>query len=464
MARTRDTIVAVSSPAGAGLRSIVRLSGPRAFELAGSVFRSDPDASTVDSREPYVCLGGRVSVRGGERSDDESPGFHALLFRMPGPASFTRDDVAELHLPGSPLLVEDVLEALVRAGARPAESGEFTRRAVESGRIDLVQAEAVMKLIGAADEARRRLALSELSGRWSTEIDEIRRRLLDILVRIEGNIDFAEEDADLQETEPLALALDEATDALRRMAGRRDEAALHDEPTCALLGPPNAGKSMLFNRLAEEGRSVVTEVAGTTRDYVEGRLRGCDRSVRLFDTAGAAEAHDAIEAGSQRRMRHLARGADLVCFVLDGSAPMPENVGGKLRELTQSPAVVVVNKSDLPQAFTLDDVRERFGEVETFRVCARTGRGATELRRHIAGLLSDRAGAGGAELTLRQRGLVDRALEAATRARGLLNAEAGFELMAVEVRDAAEGLRELSEPIRGDDVLDRIFSEFCIGK
>jgi tRNA modification GTPase len=413
-----DTIVAVASPPGRGLRAIVRLSGP----LAASI-------------------GGR----------------HPGAVHLSGPRTYTREDVVEIHIPGSPPLVERLLRDLVAQGARPARPGEFTLRAFLNGRLDLAQAEAVGQLVAAEDEEDRRAALGQLSGRFSSLLRGIEGRVLDLCADAEAAIDFVDQDIEIL---PVGEAVDRADCLLRdlrNLLGRSAASALPDQrPTLVLYGRPNAGKSALFNALTGSD-ALVTPVAGTTRDVLSAEL-DVGVPARLMDTAGDQVA-GGPEAQAVLRSRAWMRCADVVIFVVDAT-DWESSIALEPRGI---PSVLVINKCDLEPG---REVRTRFHLREGACVSARTGEGLPELRRILSGML----GAGPAEaagsrfrLNLRQFALL-REAEAALERTGSAGPGLGMEFVALDLRAALDALGGITGRQVGEDLLDRIFSRFCLGK
>jgi tRNA modification GTPase len=413
-----ETIVAVSSPAGASLRAVVRLSGPRALEVAAGV-----------------------------------PG--AVAFR--GPRTYTREDVVEIHLPGSPPLVERLVRELAGRGARPARPGEFTLRAFLNGRVDLARAEAVERLIAAEDQEERRAALGLLGGGFSRRLGRIEGALLDLSADAEAALDFADQDIDLL---PVEKALERARSVrahLEALVAETAASAVSDgRPVVALFGPPGAGKSSLFNRLTG-GDALVADRAGTTRDVLSAEI---DIGVRLklLDTAGQHEA-GGLEGEAVRRSAGAARAADLLVLVVD-AADWEKAIPLEPRGL---PALLVANKCDLARP---EDLRRRFHIREVLFTSARTGEGIAELKAALARRLGGE-GTGGAgarfRANSRQHALLgdagaalDRALAAAP---GL-----GMEFVAMDLRAALEALGGITGRSVGEELLDRIFSRFCLGK
>ncbi len=373
-----------------------------------------------------------------------------------GPRTFTREDVVEVHLPGSPPLVERLLRELLERGARPARPGEFTLRAFLNGRLDLAQAEAVEQLISAEDDAERRAALGQLEGDFSRRLAGIEGSLLDLCADAEAAIDFVDQDIELL---PLATAVERARAALASLRALLAESAARavadERPTVALYGLPNAGKSALFNALSGSD-AIVSDIPGTTRDVLSAEIDVGIR-VRLLDAPGDHEA-GGLDGEAVRRSREIARRADLLLFVVDAGAAdaaLPLEPKGR-------PAILVLNKCDLGRS---DAVRSRFRLREAVWSSARTGEGLDELRRRIGTLLRGEDAGPGARfrVTLRQRALLREAEAALDRACGAAPG-LGMEFVAADLRSALAALGGISGRASDEDLLDRIFSRFCLGK
>jgi len=397
---------------------VVRLSGPRAVAIAG----------------------GR-------------PG--AVVFRAPH--SYTREDVVEIHLPGSPSLVDLLVRDLVEAGARPARPGEFTLRAFLNGRLGLAEAEAVERLIAAEDEEDRRAALDQMEGAFTRRLQGIREAVLDLAADVEASLDFA--DQDVGGLEPgearrrAAAALAELRALLRETAASR---VCDERPTVVLLGRPGAGKSSLFNALTGS-EALVTGRAGTTRDLLEAELDAGGMKVRLYDAAGIGEG-TGVDAEAARRAGEAARRADVVLFVVDAAdweASVPLEPRGR-------PAVLVLSKCDRVPG---RDVGDRFRLRPAVYTSARTGEGLEELRRVLGEVLRTGEGGGAGarfRVDFRRRALLREAEAALERAEGAM--DLGWEFLSLDLRAALDALGDLAGRDVGEDVLDRIFSRFCLGK
>lgn len=441
----KDTIFALASGAGRAGVAVFRLSGP----ASGEALKQLSGAAL-----PPLRYAQRVKIAWkGERIDDGL----ALWFK--GPASFTGEDVVELHLHGGHAVASALTEALLALGLRPAEPGEFTRRAFEAGKLDLTQAEAIADLVDADTAAQRRQALRQMDGALMRLYDDWRERILGALAHIEAEIDFADEDL------PKGLAAGARRDIADLAAGMRahlDDGfrgeRVRDGYRIALLGAVNVGKSSLLNRLAGRPAAIVSTMAGTTRDVIEIRLDIAGLPVILADTAGLRESADLIEEEGVKRARERAVDADLRLVVLDGT-DLVQADAESLALLAEGRALAVVNKIDLVRR---DDIPAQLSGSPVFPVSAETGEGIDILLAAIGDVLASSAEAvASPPLTrARHRKAVEEAHTALSRALD----EALPELVAEDVRMASRALGRINGRIDVEDVLDAIFRDFCIGK
>lgn len=436
-----DTIAAISSPAGAGVRGIVRLSGPRAWAIALETFRAD---------EPGP-LPTRPELRAGRlRVDGLRPTLEVMVALWPGPRTYTGQELAEIHTPGAPPLVSLVLAHCLARGARRAEPGEFTLRAFLAGKLDLTRAEAVLGVIHARDPAQLDAALRQLAGGLAGPIEKARDRLLDVLAHLEANLDFADEpDVDLLGRAALAGELEGIAATIAGLSARlRDRDRPEATPRVVLVGPPNAGKSRLFNALLGSDRALVSPVAGTTRDYLSAPCDCDGLLVELIDTAGAEAADGPVEARAQALRDAEAARADLLLDCRSADVPPVAD------SLSDRARLIVWTKADLAPA-----------PAVALATSAATGFGLIDLKRAVAATLrardaeADPLAATGARC---REGLVlaGRAIESAAGA----PAVGGDELVAIDLRQAADELGKVVGAVVTDDILDRIFRRFCIGK
>lgn len=384
-----------------------------------------------------------------------------LLTWMPGPRSYTGEDVAEISCHGNPLLVERLLDALIAAGARPAHPGEFTRRAFLNGRMDLTRAEAVMQAIAATSRAGLDVARAGLDGAVAARADALRDALVDVAAELEAILDYPGEDLLVAEDAALAERLSAiGAEAGAAVAGARGARLAVEGAGVALIGPVNAGKSSLFNALLGRDRALVSPLPGTTRDVVESTLALPGVRVTLYDTAGERDAADPIEAAGLQLAARMVAGVDLVLVVLPGDRPL-DAVGAELLARTADrPRRIVVTHADLPRALALP------GELDPIEVSAVTGAGVDRLRAALPAALSGEAPGAVAGLVASQR-QVDAFLRLAEHARAAADALGDGAGPAVAVERVYEALATLDGLVGRDtreEVLDRLFARFCIGK
>ena len=442
-----DTIAATASPGGPGLRGIVRVTGPEAWAVALDGFEGEAGETNLPSRAERRA--GRLRVDGLGRP------LPVAISLWPGPRTYTGQPLAEIHSTGSPPILGLVLSHCLARGARLAEPGEFTLRAFLSGRIDLTQSEAVLGVIDAGTPAQLEAALRQLAGGLASPIASLRDRLADVLAHLEANLDFAEEpDVDPLGSEALASTLDEAAAEVDRLADRlRGRDRPGGRPRVVLVGPPNAGKSRLFNALIGDARAIVSPVAGTTRDYLEAPCDCDGLLVDLVDTAGFEEPR-----GTIGRLAQAAGGgqSSLADLLLDCRSADTPAVGG-FAPPPDRPRLPVWTKADVSPPPPLD------GRIAT---SGSTGEGLSALRLAIAGALRSRASEGDLPAGTAARcgeGLAraGRSLEAAAET---LRLGGGDELVAVDLRQGLDDLGRVVGAVVTDDLLDRIFRRFCIGK
>lgn len=453
-----DTIAALSTPVGEGGIGIVRLSGPKAGEVLRALFRQADGRSLQSLPARRLLYGSVVDPGSGERVDE------VLVSYMPAPHSYTREDVAEIDAHGGPVAVQRVLELALAAGARLAQPGEFTLRAFLNGRLDLSQAEAVMDVVRARTAAGLRLAEAQLGGRLSAAVRQVRQPLVSTLAYVTALIDFPEDEVPAQET---GETLDAALAKVQALLQSTDAGMVYRQGVrTAIVGRPNVGKSSLLNALLRESRAIVTPVPGTTRDTVEEvvNLRGIP--LVLVDTAGITASADLIEQlGIERSRRALAQ-ADLVLMVVDASQELQVE-DREIAALVRAPAVLVANKSDLPAATEDAELAALLPGSPIAHTSMLTGRGLEELEETMAKrVLQGRVYASDALLVSnpRHKDALQRAAAHLEDARACLQQALPADLLTVHLAAALNALGEITGETVDEELLDAIFSQFCVGK
>lgn len=466
-----DTIAAIAAGGGApSAIGIIRVSGPDCFAACGAVFRAARPFGELEARRMVL---GELLDREGRCLD------RGLAVRFPGPRSYTGEDAAEFHCHGSPVVLREVLAALFEAGVRQAGPGEFTKRAFLNGRLDLTQAEAVIDLIDAETAAAARNAAAQLDGGLRRRLEPIQEALLDVTSRFYAVVDYPDEDIQDAGPEETAAALRGAEAALAALLDtRRRGEVLKRGVRTAIVGLPNAGKSSLLNALAGYDRAIVTDVPGTTRDTVEESVLCGGVLLRLIDTAGLRETEDEVERLGVERSRRAMEEAELIFLVKDGTAKMcPENrarfeaEGRLLNQVAQTgkPWLCIESKLDLagPHAFSIGLIqKDANNPAACLCVSSVTGQGLDRLGEAVAALFpaGDPGEAGSLLTDRRQEDAARRALEAVRRAREAL--EEGFTPDAVltDAEEALDALGELTGRTAREEIVERIFSRFCVGK
>lgn len=440
------TIVAIASPPGMGAVSVIRLSGPGAFEIAGAVIKG---GSLPEPRRAGLRL---IQDHEGRVIDE------GLVLTFAGPASYTGEDVVEFTGHGGIVVTRRVLERFVEAGAAPAGPGEFTQRAFMNGRMDLTQAEAVMDLISAQTSLALRSANEQLEGRLGRTCEEIRSSLLGATAHLEAYIDFPEEDIDPEVGEALCKTLEEQSAAIDGLLATADQGRiLREGVRTVIFGKPNVGKSSLLNRLLGYQRAIVSSQEGTTRDTIEEvvNLRGIP--LRLIDTAGVRESSDEIEQEGIAMTHGQVARADLVLVIRDLSEPFSESIEMKVPEGARS--LQILNKSDWEDP--------SWAQVEGLRISCESGVGFEDLERAIAELLSlDEAhwGDHSVAVNARHQSCLTRARASLSRAIASLRAGDEPEFTALDLRESLTAVGEIAGVVDTEEILGEIFGNFCIGK
>lgn len=453
-----DTIAAVATASGEAGIGIVRVSGPRALAVGDKVFRARRNIRLSKRPSHTVTYGWVIS--------DEAIVDEALALIMKGPRSYTGEDVVEFHCHGGQVPLRKVLQAVLGAGSRLSEPGEFTRRAFMHGRIDLSQAEAVIDIIRAKTDRAMDAAVRQLQGELSAAVRQVRDRLLEMMTHLEADIDFPELELEVQTQEQVRLGCVESLNHIRDMlVGARQGRLLRDGVRIAIVGRPNVGKSSLMNRLVREDRSIVTEIPGTTRDVVEEWIHLHGVPAVLSDTAGIHDSPDPIERLGMERTRTALVRADLVLFIIDGAFGLTE-ADRALYEIVpeRTSRLIVVNKADIMESNGGAAIQGLPSDADWVAVSALTGYQMEKLEARMAEMVGVVDKGESFVANSRQEESLRRAqdhLDAAlfTAGQGL-----GTDMIAIDIRSAWAALGEITGETVGEDLLDQIFSRFCIGK
>ncbi|MBQ8801392.1 MAG: tRNA uridine-5-carboxymethylaminomethyl(34) synthesis GTPase MnmE [Clostridium sp.] len=459
-----DTIAAQSTAYGPAAIGILRLSGPEAIDIAARCFRPY-------NKKPLTACAPRSMIYGELLDCDGAVIDYCVCVYTPGPNTYTGENTAELQCHGSPMVLTLGLESLFKAGARQATAGEFTRRAFLNGKLDLAQAEAVGDLLEARSRESARHAAGQLSGALSRKLGEIYSALIDVMAHFHAVLDYPDEDIDPFRTEELSDSLGAQEGALRALLGtcRRGQ-MLTQGISCAIVGRPNAGKSSLLNALAGYERAIVTDIPGTTRDTIDVSAQIGGLPFRFIDTAGLRNSDDPIEQMGVERSRAAMEGADLIMMVCDGSEALTAEDAALLEQaLSITDTLLVWNKADLPAApvpvLSLSPEQEK--RLRVVEVSAKTGTGLEELERTLRELAPLDLGSGsyGELLTnQRQEDAARRALNSVVRAREALDMGVTPDALLTDVEEALSAVGELTGQSVREDITDRIFSKFCVGK
>jgi len=457
-----DTIAAIATPMGQAGIGIIRISGPRSLEIARKVFCPRKDIQNLESHRLYL---GHVKNPASGRSLDE-----ALVCFMRAPYTYTREDVVEINCHSSYLLLARILEIILCQGARLAKPGEFTFRAFMNGRIDLTQAEAIVDLINSQSEKGLQLASEQIKGRLRTQSQEWRNKGLEILATIEVGIDFPDEEIELLPREKTADKIEkELIGPIDKILAAYVQRKIWMEGVrTVIVGRVNAGKSSLLNRLLNEERAIVTPIPGTTRDVVESTLYIEGLPLRLIDTAGFRKVRGRLEGIGLRMTHKKWAEADLALVVIDQSRPANSDDLNLISKSREKKSLILLNKIDLPSRINQEQLKELLDGLRVVRISALTGEGIDDLRRAIRDLILSPDTDINASLSVAPNLRHKQALQKASRffKSSAQNTRNGLplEIIAVDINSGLEALAEITGEITSDDLLEKIFSQFCLGK
>ncbi len=457
-----DVIAAISTPIGAGGIGIVRMSGAGCIEIADKLFRSKSGKKLLEKNTHTVTYGTVCNPATGELIDE------VLALVMKAPNTYTKEDIVELDCHGGTLVVRTILEILLQNGARLAEPGEFTKRSFLNGRIDLTQAEAVIDLIHSKTELGRQSAIKQLEGRLAKKVRTLRQEVLDMVASIEAAIDYPEHDV---EEETRAVMLEKSEELLRRINSLLCSAdkgkILQEGLQTVIVGKPNVGKSSLLNYFLQEERAIVTEVPGTTRDTVEEYFNLDGIPIKLVDTAGIRDTFDVVEKIGVEKSKEYAKNADLILMMVDASRPLEDEDKEILEMIQDKKSIVLFNKIDLEQKTAEDEVLKYIPKENIFFLSVKEERGFDKLIVKIKEMfLGDQNALADEEIlgNTRHKTALYHAKEAMERA--IITIQSGMpeDFISMDLQEANQFLGEITGDSIEEEIIDRIFTKFCLGK
>lgn len=461
--RNAETIAAISTPYGTGGIGIIRISGPEAFSVAEKIFRGSKKISETKSHS--VVHGRIIDPADGQMVDE------VLLVKMDAPGTFTGEDTIEINCHGGIVLLRRVLSLVLRYGARAACPGEFTKRAFINGRMDLAQAEAVIDLINSKTDEGSRAAAAQLQGKLSEKIRGARRKMIELIARIEAAIEYPEEDIEEITAEAVRNGIKEIREELRKIAQSFTRGRLLREGiTAAIIGKPNAGKSSLLNALAGSSRAIVTDIPGTTRDIIEEYVNIKGIPVRFLDTAGIRSTDDPVEAIGVEKARTAAAEAELVIIVLDAQTGITDEDREIMKTSLSKKTIVMINKTDVADDRMVEDMKEQirtYGDIPVVVASMVDGTGMDDLADRIESLAAGGEISANNEVLLtnaRHRQLIEDAILGLDSAESAYKGGMPLDLVTIDIRDAAEALGRITGESVSEDVVNEIFSRFCVGK
>ncbi|MBN7273855.1 tRNA uridine-5-carboxymethylaminomethyl(34) synthesis GTPase MnmE [Ligilactobacillus pobuzihii] len=455
-----DTIAAISTPPGEGAISIVRMSGEESLEVIAKIFKGK---NLQDVQSHTINYGHIVDPETNEEIDE------VMVSVMRGPKTFTREDIIEINCHGGIVPTNKILQLLLQNGARLAEPGEFTKRAFLHGRIDLTQAESVMDLIRAKTDRSMKVALNQLDGNLSKLIKNLRQDILDTLAQVEVNIDYPEyDDVETMTTKILKEKATEVKAQIEELLRTANQGKImRDGLATAIVGRPNVGKSSLLNYLLHEDKAIVTDVAGTTRDVIEEYVNIRDVPLKLVDTAGIRDTEDKVEKIGVERSRKAIEKADLVMVLLNASEALTSE-DRRLLELTQDKKrIVILNKTDLPRKIDMAEVKQLVGSEELLSTSVLKNDGLDELEEQIAKMFFN--GIENSQTTVmltnsRHIALLHQAKDSLQSVLDGIESGMPVDLCQIDMTDAWDDLGEITGDSYQDELLDQLFSQFCLGK
>jgi len=455
-----DTIAAIATPVGMGGIGIIKISGPKALAIATQIFR--PYGTSPPFKSHHLYCGEVFNPNQGNTLDE------ALLSFMAKPRSYTREDVVEINCHSGYLVLQEILALVAGAGARLAEPGEFTKRAFLNGRIDLTQAEAVVDLVESKTALNLTFATNQLKGTLSQEIKALKEGLVELLSTLEASIDFPEDDLDITSPPRLVAQTDRLILRVEKLLNTYTKGRLYREGVSTIIaGRPNVGKSSLFNALLGEERTIVTPEPGTTRDFIEEVINLKGIPLKIIDTAGLRDPKDSIEKEGVRLTRNKLDRADLTLLVIDGSLNLDKEDERLFKALNGKKVVVACNKADLPRKVSLGEVKGLLSASPVVPISALYKTGIEELRESVFSLFVSPATSSPSSpliSNLRHKLALEKTLAHTRGAKESLKKKVPHEFTASDFQAALHSLGEITGQTSTEEILDQVFSRFCVGK
>lgn len=455
-----DVIAAISTPLGTGGIGIVRMSGAGCIQMADMIFIG---RKKLSEKSTHTLAYGKITDGAGGEIIDE-----VLVSVMKSPHTYTKEDIVEINCHGGSLVTKRVLEAVLKTGARLAEPGEFTKRSFLNGRIDLTQAEAVIDLIHSKTELSRRAAVNQLEGRLKKAVREMREEILDMIAGIEAVIDYPDYDIEEETYAAMEKGAQALLDRMNRLLETADRGKIIREGLqTVIIGKPNVGKSSLLNWLLEEDRAIVTDIPGTTRDTVEEYLNIDGIPIKIVDTAGIRETGDIVEKMGVEKSKTYAENADLVILMLDASRPLEAEDKEILSFVRNKKTIVLLNKTDLATLLSAEELRGYLPEGQLLAISVKENRGFDALIDALKALFLDGQDATAEDALLgntRHKDALGRARDAMARCMETIATRMPEDFISMDLQDANRALGEITGDTSDEEIIDRIFTKFCLGK
>lgn len=457
-----DTITAIATAPGEAGISIVRISGPSSIDILDKIFKSKKGISIREFPQRRIVYG-HIVDREKDKVVDE-----VLVVYMKAPYTYTKEDVVEINCHGGIVPTRNILGLILKNGVRMAEPGEFTKRAFLNGRIDLAQAEAVMDLISAKTDKGFDVAMSQLEGSLSKDVKGVRDVIIETLAHLHVSIDYTEEDIEEITYPELLENLGFVRGQIEKLLGTTETGKIIREGlNTVIIGKPNVGKSSLLNALLRESRAIVTDVPGTTRDIIEEYLSIKGIPLKIIDTAGIRETEDLVERIGVERSKEFFNKADLIILVLDASQELTEEDREIIEHIEDKRAIVLLNKTDLPEKIKREELEELLIDKRIIRISILEGKGLEEIEEEIVSMVY--GGAVKAKDTsfvtnVRHKNSLEKALKSIEEGIDAVNQNLPYDLIEVDIKDCYDALGEITGDTVDDDIVNRIFANFCLGK